>query len=181
MDFLTGDGMEDKEWVYATYNHSLYNNECRIQRIVDGDTLDIDIDLGHSVWLNKIRVRLRGIDTPESRTRDKEEKRFGQIAHGAVIDYFSRSGFDKTVLAHQHELSPVIVNTEKKGKFGRLLADFACSTRYESLCDHLLNNHCAVPYTGQSKEEIKEAHLLNREHINYSYAEHCLALYNLDK
>ena len=42
--------------------------------MVDGDTVDVDIDLGFGVWLHKERVRILGIDTPESRTRDKEEK-----------------------------------------------------------------------------------------------------------
>ena len=54
--------------------------KCVIQRIVDGDTVDIDIDLGFGIWLRKERVRVAGIDTPEKRTRDKVEKVFGLAA-----------------------------------------------------------------------------------------------------
>ena len=55
--------------------------KCVIQRIVDGDTVDIDIDLGFGIWLRKERVCVAGIDTPEKRTRDKIEKMFGQVRY----------------------------------------------------------------------------------------------------
>ena len=57
-----------------------YEYNCKITRIVDGDTMDCDIDLGFGVWIHKERVRIYGIDTPESRTRDLVEKRFGLAA-----------------------------------------------------------------------------------------------------
>ena len=52
----------------------MYEYKCKVVRVVDGDTVDVDIDLGFGVWLHKERVRIIGMDTPESRTRDKEEK-----------------------------------------------------------------------------------------------------------
>ena len=52
----------------------MYEYRVDIVRVVDGDTVDVDIDLGFGVWLKKQRVRLYGIDTPESRTRDLNEK-----------------------------------------------------------------------------------------------------------
>ena len=55
----------------------MYEYKCKILRVVDGDTVDIDIDLGFGMWMHKERVRMMGIDTPESRTRDKVEKKFG--------------------------------------------------------------------------------------------------------
>ena len=55
----------------------MYEYRCKILRVVDGDTVDVDIDLGFGVWMHKERIRLHGIDTPESRTRDKVEKIFG--------------------------------------------------------------------------------------------------------
>ena len=58
----------------------MYEYRVKIVRVVDGDTVDVDIDLGFGVWLKKQRVRLYGIDTPESRTRDLVEKRFGNMA-----------------------------------------------------------------------------------------------------
>ena len=59
----------------------MYEYRCKIVRVVDGDTVDVDIDLGFGVWLHKERVRLHGIDTPESRTRDLEEKKYGLLAN----------------------------------------------------------------------------------------------------
>ena len=55
----------------------MYEYKCKIVKIVDGDTVDIDLDLGFGVWLRDERVRIMGIDTPESRTSDKIEKIFG--------------------------------------------------------------------------------------------------------
>ena len=58
----------------------MYEYRCKLRRVVDGDTVDIDIDLGFDIWLTNQRVRLYGVDTPESRTRDKEEKKYGLAA-----------------------------------------------------------------------------------------------------
>ena len=52
----------------------MYHYKAKLLRVVDGDTIDVDIDLGFDVWLRKQRIRLAGIDTPESRTRNKAEK-----------------------------------------------------------------------------------------------------------
>ena len=59
---------------------NMYEYNCTIARVVDGDTVDIDIDLGFGLWVRGERVRIHGIDTPESRTRDKVEKKFGLAA-----------------------------------------------------------------------------------------------------
>ena len=58
----------------------MFEYRCKIVKVVDGDTVDVDIDLGFGVWLHKERIRMFGIDTPESRTRDLEEKKFGLAA-----------------------------------------------------------------------------------------------------
>ena len=58
----------------------MHEYKCKILRVVDGDTVDVDIDLGFGIWMHKERVRLLGIDTPESRTRDIEEKKFGLLS-----------------------------------------------------------------------------------------------------
>ena len=58
----------------------MYQYKAKITRIIDGDTVDCDIDLGFKVILAKQRIRLFGIDTPESRTRDKVEKKYGLLA-----------------------------------------------------------------------------------------------------
>ena len=87
----------------------MYEYKCKVVHIVDGDTVDIDIDLGFGVWLRDQRVRLYGIDTPESRTRDLEEKKYGLAAKEFLTKWLS-SG---TVSIKTHK--------DAKGKFGRIL------------------------------------------------------------
>ncbi|SVE26486.1 uncharacterized protein METZ01_LOCUS479340, partial [marine metagenome] len=58
----------------------MYEYNCKILRVVDGDTVDVDIDLGFGIWHHKERIRIYGLDAPESRTRDKVEKVFGKYA-----------------------------------------------------------------------------------------------------
>ena len=64
----------------------MYEYNCKIVKVVDGDTVDVDIDLGFGVWMRNERVRLYGIDAPESRTSDKEEKKYGLAAKKYVQD-----------------------------------------------------------------------------------------------
>tara|TARA_B100002019_G_scaffold286691_1_gene297550 strand:+ start:889 stop:1290 length:402 start_codon:yes stop_codon:yes gene_type:complete len=130
----------------------MYDYKCKVVRVVDGDTVDIDIDLGFGVWLHKERVRVMGIDTPESRTRDKVEKRFGLLAK-EFVEKFLQTG-------------DVILTTKKydaKGKFGRILGDFVCNGR--TLSKVMIEEYHAVEYHGQSKEDIREAHLANRRKV----------------
>ena len=58
----------------------MYEYKAHVVKVVDGDTVDVDIDLGFGIVLANERVRVMGIDTPESRTRDKVEKKFGLAA-----------------------------------------------------------------------------------------------------
>ena len=60
----------------------MFEYKCKLVRVVDGDTVDVDIDLGFGVWLRKQRIRLYGIDTPESRTSDPIEKVYGNAVQG---------------------------------------------------------------------------------------------------
>jgi endonuclease YncB( thermonuclease family) len=59
-----------------------YTYKCTLDRVIDGDTIDVHIDLGFDVWLNKQRVRLAGIDTPESRTRNLANGTLTLVSHG---------------------------------------------------------------------------------------------------
>lgn len=125
--------------------------KCVIQRIVDGDTIDVDIDLGFGIWLRKERVRIAGIDTPEKRTRDKVEKVFGLAA-----------------TAKAHELVPegseCIIRTrrDKAGKYGRTMGDFVMADG-RLYTEVMVETHHAVPYEGQAKADVESAHLVNRE------------------
>ena len=67
----------------------MYEYKCRVIKVVDGDTIDVDIDLGFNITLSNQRIRLQGVDTPESRTRDLEEKKFGLLAKEVVESYCS--------------------------------------------------------------------------------------------
>ena len=58
----------------------MYEYRCKVVKVIDGDTVDVNIDLGFGIWQMDERVRIMGIDTPESRTRDKVEKAFGLAA-----------------------------------------------------------------------------------------------------
>ena len=130
----------------------MYEYRCKILRIVDGDTIDVDIDLGFGVWLHKERIRLAGIDTPESRTRDLTEKAFG----------FASKDFVKSIMPIG---SQQIIRTQKDktGKFGRILGDFVIEYRF--LTEIMLEKHYAVPYFGGDKDKIQEAHMLNRSKL----------------
>lgn len=126
----------------------LFQYKAIINRVVDGDTIDVDCDLGFGIWKNKMRVRLLGVDTPEKRTRDLVEKRFGLLAT-AIVEGFCPEGKE------------IIIRTvlDNKGKFGRILGTIFVDDL--NLNDYLIENRYAVKYEGQSKSLIKEAHLLN--------------------
>ena len=134
----------------------MYEYSCKIVRVVDGDTVDVDIDLGFGVWMHKERVRLYGIDTPESRTRDLEEKKYGLIAK-EQIKSFMPVGSTQTLVTVK----------DKAGKFGRILGKFLIYDKKTetqmTINDWMLREHHAVAYHGQSKEDIAEEHLVNRK------------------
>ena len=131
----------------------MFEYKCVITKIIDGDTVDVDIDLGFDCWLRKQRIRLYGIDTPESRTRDKQEKRYG-LAAKRFVENFIPVG------------SSAILKTKEKGKYGRYLGDLKVGSKW--LCKALLDNHHAVKYFGQSKKDIKKGHLANRKLVDVS-------------
>ena len=134
----------------------MHTYKCTILRVVDGDTVDVDIDLGFGVWMRKERIRVLGIDTPESRTRDKVEKTYGIMAKEFVKSYLPVG-------------SVQTLQTEKDGtgKFGRILGKFLVhdikEDRQMHLGDIMIREHLAVKYDGQSKEDIAEQHIKNRE------------------
>ena len=133
----------------------MYQYRCQILRVVDGDTVDIDIDLGLVVWMRKQIVRLYGVDTPESRTRDLEEKKFGMMAKKYVKGHLP-VGTDQILRTHK----------DGKGKFGRILGEFIVEEGMTTLNALLIKNHHAVEYTGQSKEMVAEQHLMNRRLVS---------------
>ena len=131
----------------------MYEYKCTIVRVIDGDTVDVDIDLGFGVWLKKERIRMFGIDTPESRTRDLDEKIYGLMAK----DYITRLLDDE---------GGIVLKTHKdaEGKYGRILGELWRTTDFAdtSINDLMIKNHHAVSYHGQSKDDIAEQHIVNR-------------------
>jgi micrococcal nuclease len=131
----------------------MYEYRVKVVKIVDGDTVDVDIDLGFGVWLKKERIRMFGIDTPESRTRDLDEKKYGLMAK----DYITRLLDDE---------GGIVLKTHKdaEGKYGRILGELWRTTDFAdtSINDLMIKNHHAVAYHGQSKDDIAEQHIVNR-------------------
>ena len=131
----------------------MYEYRCKIVKVIDGDTVDVDIDLGFGVWMKKERVRMMGIDTPESRTRDLEEKRFGNMAKDFVLEKLP-IGSDQVLKTFKDDT----------GKFGRILGDSIIDDDI-SLVEAMIHNRLGVAYHGQSKDDIAEAHLDNRQYL----------------
>ena len=73
----------------------MHTYKCTILKVIDGDTVDVDIDLGFGIWMRNERIRLLGIDTPESRTRDKVEKVYGNLAKEFVKSYQTLNKYNK--------------------------------------------------------------------------------------
>ena len=90
--------------------------DVKVIKVVDGDTVDVDIDLGFGVTLTDERVRIMGIDTPESRTRDKVEDLFGEAAKARLKELMKDGG--KLITTEDRK------GEDMKGKFGRVLGDF---------------------------------------------------------
>ena len=130
----------------------------KVTKVVDGDTIDVILDMGFDI-MYKQRVRLFGIDTPESRTRDLEEKKYGLMAKELVL-----------TLMPVGSMQTLITEKDKSGKFGRILGKFKVHEpnldRYVILNDFMIDNPYAVEYNGQSKQEIAEEHLRNRDKLS---------------
>ena len=126
----------------------MYRYRVNVVKVVDGDTVDVDIDLGFGMSYKKQRVRMLGIDTPESRTRDLVEKKFGKASKAHL----------KSLL----EVGDVELVSHDKGKFGRILGDLFIGSSEVSVNQQMINDHHAVPYTGGNKEEIEAGHMANR-------------------
>ena len=130
----------------------MYEYSCTVERVVDGDTIDVVLDLGFDI-MYKSRVRLYGIDTPESRTRDLDEKARGKMA-GAFLKKAIEEG------------AKVVIQTEVKdsrGKYGRVLGNVVVDG--VNINKKMIESYLAVAYFGQSKSDVEEEHLVNRNKL----------------
>ena len=139
----------------------MYEYKTKVVKIVDGDTVDVDIDLGFGIWLYNERVRIMGIDTPESRTRDKVEKKFGLASKARLKSLLGKNPVLKTQISKKGE--------DMRGKFGRVLGDFdvycAKTDAWRPATKILVEEGHAVPYFGGSKDDVDAQHLANRERL----------------
>ena len=133
---------------------SCYNfRVTKINRVVDGDTIDVTIDLGFELY-KKERVRVAGVDTPEKRTRDKEEKALGIDATNWL-----KQKLEETIKGDEE----LIIRTELKGgvgKYGRLLGWLYVGDSTLSLNEQMITEGYAWEYDGGTKqknfEELRE-------------------------
>ena len=128
----------------------MYEYFCEVTRIVDGDTLDVDIDLGFATKLTKQRIRMLGIDTPESRTRDLEEKARGLLSKKFLL---STCPIGSTIRLRSHG----------KGKFGRILGEIFTPEGEVSINKQMCDEGYAVEYYGGNKDELEAAHMKNKQ------------------
>tara|TARA_R100000231_G_scaffold41277_1_gene36064 strand:+ start:932 stop:1333 length:402 start_codon:yes stop_codon:yes gene_type:complete len=121
-----------------------------IDRVVDGDTVDISIDLGFDLT-KKERVRLAGIDTPETRTKDTKEKELGYEAK-------------EFLEIHLMKASKLTVKTEKDGKYGRMLGWLYKTEEDEvSINELMIDKGYAWAYDGGTKEKNLDELLAKRD------------------
>lgn len=146
-----------------------YEYKARFKKVIDGDTIVLDIDLGFSVVLAGQTIRLIGIDTPESRSKDKIEKIFGTASKKAVEEFMKNSDQENLIVQ-------TIFCDDNGDKFGRILGKIYNSNKV-CLNDWLVEFNYAVKYDGENKDKIKNLHMLNRKKlidnktVNISYAE----------
>ena len=140
-----------------------------VSKVVDGDTLDCVFDLGFDV-MGKFRVRLLGIDTPESRTRDLEEKFYGKLSKSAL-----QSWVHWAVMSDRDDIEIQIrcPEADSRGKFGRILGEIWVNCDedghefdgWTNVNKWMCENGHAVGYHGQNKDDVHEAHMKNREFL----------------
>jgi len=143
----------------------MYEYNAELVNVVDGDTVDVDIDLGFGIWIRNERIRIMGIDTPESSTRDLDEKVFGLAVKERVKKLLTGVGSNKEcILCTTKDRH----GKDDRGKFGRVLGDFKVRTEINEqrmLTDILIDEFHAVPYQGGSKHALEELHAENRKNL----------------
>tara|TARA_B100000482_G_scaffold190172_1_gene172897 strand:+ start:429 stop:863 length:435 start_codon:yes stop_codon:yes gene_type:complete len=133
----------------------MWTYRAKVVRVIDGDTVDVDIDLGFGIWQKNERVRIMGIDTPESRTRNKIEKKFGLAAKAKLKSLLGKTTVLKTTINKK--------GVDMKGKFGRVLGDFLQNDK--SVAKIMCETGHAVVYFGGAKADLEKQHMKNRKKL----------------
>ena len=142
-------------------------NITAIEKVVDGDTIDAVFDLGFDVRICN-RIRLLGIDTPESRTRDLEEKFYGKLSTAAL-----KSWVHWAVISDRDdiEMQCRCPESDSRGKFGRVLGELWINCNedghefggWTNLNKWMCESGYAVGYHGQNKDDVQSEHMANRK------------------
>ena len=131
----------------------MYTYNFKLTHVVSGDTVDGIVDLGFGIKLDH-RIRLMGIDAPETRTKNKNEKIVGNMAKQRIIELLS-SEPSITIKTHM----------DSAGKFGRILGELFVNGSDISINDMLIHEKLAVEYTGAAKvsfeENVARGHLVD--------------------
>ena len=123
-----------------------------VLKVVDGDTIDVRIDMGFDIKY-KSRVRLFGIDTPESRTKNLTEKKYGLLSK-KFLENALANGTKKVIKTHKGE---------QTGKFGRILGEIFIDGKNINL--EMCKKGYAVAYYGQNKKLVEGQHIKNRKKV----------------
>lgn len=127
----------------------MYTYSAELLKVIDGDTIEVDFDLGFGVWLRNQRIRLSGIDTPESRTSNKEEKIRGDLSKAKLKEILT---VGKRIV--------ITTSIDPNEKYGRILGTIT-NEQGVNVNKWLIENNYAVVYTGQNKDLVQEAHQKN--------------------
>jgi len=111
----------------------MYTYNAKLERVVDGDTVDALVDLGFDTW-KKVRIRMHGMNAPESRTRDLEEKARGLAAKNRLIELLDSGEF--------------ILVSHGVGKYGRCLGEIFINPGDDSVNNLLISEGHAIKYDG---------------------------------
>jgi micrococcal nuclease len=122
----------------------MYEYNIRVDRVVDGDTIDCWIDLGYNLQIHK-RIRFAGVNAPETRTRDKEEKKLGLIAKEWLINKIDpkAAGSAKNIILKSYEY----------GKYGRVIGELfiVSGSRKQSINKMMLAEGLVTEYDGGAR------------------------------
>lgn len=131
----------------------MYQYRAKILKVVDGDTVEIDLDLGFNIVLSNQRVRMAGVDTPESRTSNTEEKPRGMLSKKKLAEKLPVGSWAKI---------ETLRSDNNDDKFGRILGVFILEDG-TNVNNWLIDNNYAVAYMGENKELVQEAHQKNKQ------------------
>lgn len=135
-----------------TTNKLFTFNNVKLNRIIDGDTIEVDIDLGFNLTKEKVVVRLANINTPESRTRNLQEKKAGLKVKIHLCKMINEKGISS-------------IGSLELDKFGRLLGIVYLNDMEQSINDYLLGRGLANPYYGGTKESFSDRQLDHIIHV----------------